>query len=107
VQKILRLDRKRRLLFAPLAGTTAERLPMALRQANSLVFLEEQERLSIRGRALARICWHLGGLWRLLGWLAYLPGVNGLYRLIAHHRHRLHPQTTHPIPPEERDRFLP
>lgn len=93
---IFERDAKHRFLFAPLSGKTAKEVVKnsKLLKENTLVLLEDwrtpQKRLWIRGRGAFRILWLLGGKWRLLGWLCFVPfGIDLFYRLIAHHRHRL------------------
>ncbi len=93
---IIARDHKKRFVFAPLSGKTAKTVlkdPRLLKE-NTLILLEHwktaEERLWIRGRGAFRILWVLGGKWRLIAWLCFLPiGVDCFYRLIARHRHRL------------------
>ncbi len=96
IRFIFARDLKHRFLFAPLSGKTAqeELKNTRLLKENTLILLEDwrtpQQRLWIRGRGAFRILWLLGGRWRLLGWLCFIPfGVDLCYRLIAHHRDRL------------------
>lgn len=93
---VLAHDTKHRFLFAPLSGETARASVKNKRllKENTLILFEDwrtpQERLWIRGRGAFRILWLLGGKWRLLGWLCFIPlGVDLVYRLIARHRRRL------------------
>ena len=65
-----------------------------IRQIDSLILIEgfnhHKPRIWLRGRAVMRILWLLGGWRKCIGWMAYLPfGVDGVYRLIARHRHSL------------------
>ncbi|MGE3953861.1 MAG: thiol-disulfide oxidoreductase DCC family protein [Parachlamydiales bacterium] len=55
---------------------------------DTLVLVEEGQSLYY-GKAVLRICWHLGGWWRLLGVLSFLPTglADAIYRLIARNRH--------------------
>ena len=81
--------------FAPLEGkTAAQQLDPKWLKENTLVLLEHfgkpTQRLWVRGRGALRILWLLGGKWRLLGWMCFLPcGVDLVYRLIARHRRRV------------------
>lgn len=107
---ILEQDAKHRFLFAPLSGQTAKASVKNSRllKENTLILLEDwrtpQERLWIRGRGAFRILWLLGGKWRLLGWLCFVPlGVDLFYRLIARHRRRLYFTVELPLAP---GRFL-
>lgn len=93
VQAILKLDKAKIFLFAPLDGKTAsQELKPELLKENTLILLEHyqkpMQRQWIRGRAVSRILWLIGGKWRFLGWLCYVPfGVDLAYRFVAHHRH--------------------
>jgi predicted DCC family thiol-disulfide oxidoreductase YuxK len=114
VQLVLRHDRKGTLRFAPLQGT----LGTAVREAHpeldgvdSVLWLEPGgERVLVRSAAALRVVRYLGGWWHLLriGALVPTPIRDGVYRLIARHRHRLlrgGPACLVPGP-EVRGRFL-
>jgi predicted DCC family thiol-disulfide oxidoreductase YuxK len=116
VRFILDIDGKQRFLFAPLQGKTALQSlslkPGNLLAQNSLVLLENpntsQEKVFLRAKAVARILWLVGGWWKLLGWLCWIPFVPDLaYRLIAHHRHSLKSSQHSSFTENERSRFLP
>ena len=83
----------------------------SLRQMNTLVVIENigtaEQKIWIRGKGALRIFWLIGGWWRLLGVLSYLPfGTDIIYRLIARHRHKLSGEL--PLfTVEEKARFLP
>jgi predicted DCC family thiol-disulfide oxidoreductase YuxK len=115
VQFVLRQDKNKRFFFAPLQGETAKRL-LKEPPEDTLVLIENFEtptpRVSILGKGSFRILWLLGGWWRLLGWISFLPQFlyNWGYRLVANHRHFFPSpsQDSCPIPDEdERLRFLP
>jgi predicted DCC family thiol-disulfide oxidoreductase YuxK len=90
---LLRLDRHHRLRFAPLKGKTAAALlrgkNRSLKKEDSLILFEP--RVWLRGRAVFRTLWLIGGKYRLLGgWLCFLPfGTDTVYRWVARHRHVL------------------
>lgn len=118
VQLLLKLDRKRLFVFAPLQGPTAadrlKGLPAEYRQVDSIVLIEKFRQSNaqtyVMSQAVWRICWLLGGPWTLLGWLYLLPGwvFDWGYRLVARNRHWLLPQRECVLPdPAQRDRFLP
>lgn len=93
VINLLKADKKKKLLFAPLQGSTAKTLFKKVPELTSLILMEnfgssKQQELHY-GKAALRICWHLGGLWSLLGLLSFLPTflVDILYRFIARRRH--------------------
>jgi predicted DCC family thiol-disulfide oxidoreductase YuxK len=117
VQWVLRRDRHRTLRFAPLqgvAGTAILARHPALDGADSVVWVDDPggalERVAIKSGAARRILGYLGGRWGLLRVCWVVPRVirDGIYDLIARHRHRI------PIGadacllpgPEERARFL-
>ncbi len=55
----------------------------------------------LRGRAVFRVLWLLGGKWKLLGWLYIMPFVDLFYKFIAKHRKRsgdLPPLDVHLLP---------
>jgi predicted DCC family thiol-disulfide oxidoreductase YuxK len=118
VQLLLKLDKKQLFCFAPLQGETAKILLQALtpEQMNedSLVLIEnfrsEDKRIYLLGKAIFRICWLLGGVWLLLGWIRFLPAVfyDWGYRLFAKNRHRFFEQGSCVVPdPASRDCYLP
>lgn len=54
------------------------------------LILEENGRTWLRGRAVLRIFWLLGGAWRWIGWLYVMPIFPDLiYRLVARMRHHV------------------
>ena len=97
VSYLQRIDHEVILGFLPLSGEGARELlqeghPELLNE-NTMVLIEnkktEKPRLWIRGRAVMRIFWLLGGKWRLIVWLCFVPfGVDAVYSFVARHRHR-------------------
>ncbi|MBS0616151.1 MAG: DUF393 domain-containing protein [Verrucomicrobia bacterium] len=55
------------------------------KETDSLILVEGKKKW-IRGRAVMRILWLLGGKWKLVGWLYVVPFVDFFYRLVARHR---------------------
>ncbi|MEL6761186.1 MAG: DCC1-like thiol-disulfide oxidoreductase family protein [Myxococcota bacterium] len=117
-QLVLRLDRHRRVFYAPLQSTLAQRLlaphgidPLKL---DSLVVLTRygcaDEMAWTRAAAVFELSRVLGGWLRVFSWLRVLPSfVSDLgYRLVAALRYRLMGRyETCPIPTAaERQRFL-
>jgi predicted DCC family thiol-disulfide oxidoreductase YuxK len=105
-----------RFHFAPLQGETfAQRVPEEVREQlpDSLVVVNPDSKLRVKGAAVTVLLSDLGGLWRLLGLpLRLLPGRvrDLLYDLVAGNRYRLFPRTEEacPLMPQElRERFLP
>ena len=118
VQALLKVDTKEIFAFAPLQGSTAERLlkdlPDAMKQADSLVlvenYLSNDRRYFVMGKAVLRICWLMGRLWKLVGWMAFLPAFpfDFFYRIVARNRHRFFSKEVCVIPDKSTQRrFLP
>jgi predicted DCC family thiol-disulfide oxidoreductase YuxK len=118
VQLVLRHDRRRTLRFAPLQGALGARVRAAhpeLASVDSIFWVERDEsggpeRVLVRSDAALRVARYLGGWWRLgaVGRILPRPVRDGLYDLIARHRHRLvgaGPSCLIPTP-DVRERFL-
>jgi predicted DCC family thiol-disulfide oxidoreductase YuxK len=112
VQFILKADKARKFGFAPLGGKTAEaklaHFFLKNPDLDTLILLQdmgrEDEKLMIEGKGALRILWILGGKYRWIGWLSYLPGCwfGLLYRLIARRRFRLFGKVCSCPTPDER-----
>jgi len=119
VQYLLKIDKQKKFVFAPLQGETAEELlqdlPDQYKDVDSLILIEnfrsEDRVFHLQGKAILRISRILGGAWALLGAFWILPGwlVNLPYRLVAKNRHRFGiKKDTCVIPdPSDKERFLP
>lgn len=118
VQLILKYDKHSIFLFAPLQGTTAKKmlinLPANLKQVDSLILIEnfhsEKQKFFLLGKGALRICWLLGGMWKLLGIFSFFPSFlyDWIYRLVAKNRHRFFRNDICVIPSKEnKHRFLP
>jgi len=89
IEHVIRRDTGHIFLYA---GLDSPLVPPEYRNGDTVVLLEETpegHRLWVRTRAIFRIYWLLGGAYRLIGWLSYLPGwlLDPVYRLIARHRY--------------------
>lgn len=111
VQKLLKWDKKKVLLFAPLQGKTAKEKfgsdwPKLLEE-DSIIFLENEVRL-LRAKAVFRALWHIGGIFRILGIFSYLPTFpfDLIYRFIAKKRKYLGCPLTKKSLVDHKDRFL-
>jgi len=99
-------DKKKLFRFAPLDGTTAKKMFLShlayLRGLNTVILVEPPKgKMWLRGRAVFRVLWLLGGWWKLVGWLYLMPFVDLFYKLIAKHRKRggdLPPLSVHLLP---------
>ena len=93
VQWILRHDETGSFTFAPLQGETA-RTFVKMQDLETVVLVERDAsgatRVYDRSRAFLRIWAQLGGIWRVLSWLRFLPAVltDLPYRFIAKNRIR-------------------
>lgn len=113
VLHLIKLDKNKELLFAPLEGETAKEVftgpNVRYRHENSIVLFEnfrsDSRDIYIRSQAIFRIYWLLGSKW--IGWLSFLPAwlCDAVYNSIAKHRHRLRFGWTRPE--FNGDRFLP
>lgn len=116
VQFILKVDHRKLFMFAPLQGKTAAKVLKGMspsdRREDTLVLVENyrepHEQISILGKGAFRILWLLGGAWKLLGWISFLPSplYNWAYRLFARHRHRFFAKQCQ-LPQQKDSRFLP
>lgn len=113
VDLMLRVDRKRIFLFAPIQGETArELLPPSSDDPEewSMVYLDERG-VHDQSDASLEVYRRLGGVWMVLGWLRFVPHFvrNPVYRLIARNRYRwFDKRETCRVPTaDERARFLP
>lgn len=112
VNWLLARDSERRLRFAPLQGTTAEKTldPAVRNRLDTLVFVRGGE-VFIRTAAVSRILMTLGGRWRVLGgllWSVPSPIRDLGYRIVSRLRYRLfgkHESCRLPTP-QERAVFL-
>lgn len=115
VLSIFERDRSRKFLFAPLEGKTADLLLIGvnehLKKANTLVLMEhfqkKRKKTWVRAKAIFRIFWILGGVYKLIGALFFVPiSLDPLYKLVARHRHRLIKKVS-PLPSAFKERLLP
>ena len=119
VRFLLRRDRQRRMLFAPLQGTLARAVlvPRGLNPSDlDTVYAvadwqRPSERVVARSRAVLHALGQLDGVWPVLARIALLvpaPVADAAYRLVAKIRYRAFGRLEScPIPPPEwRDRFL-
>ncbi|MBP6217575.1 MAG: DUF393 domain-containing protein [Oligoflexales bacterium] len=117
VQFLLEHDKKKTFLFAPLQGETAKHVLKDWRSsfpnADTIILVENypsHKQIFAFGKGGFRICWRLGGFWKIPGLLSFLPGCfyNWGYRWVARHRFQWFDKQACLIP-DTRDvkRFLP
>ena len=118
VRFYLKIDRHKRIAFAPLQGETAQDcLPANLRDAQShstVVYRcsdSDGQSLFLRSEAVARALIDVGGLWGFLGRLLRLtptPLRDWAYNMIAKNRLKFFPNSACVLPTEQaRERLLP
>ena len=113
VNFMLRVDKKGIFLFAPLQGTTAKELLPPLTDDPkewSMVYVDERG-IHDESDASLEVYRRLGGIWRVLSWLRFVPRVlrNPVYRILARNRYNwFGKRDSCRIPtPDEKARFLP
>jgi len=88
VQKIQSMDKNQIFEFFPLSSEMAKsHLSEKVLSSDTLVLYENKKEVWIRAHAIFRILYLLGGKYKKWGWLAYVPGLDLVYRLIAKNRH--------------------
>jgi predicted DCC family thiol-disulfide oxidoreductase YuxK len=117
VRFLLKVDKTACFVFSPLKGKTAAKelkdMPELLNDLDTMVFLEKyqenDQKLLLKGKAALRIAWYLGGLWKILGFLSFLPAFpfDLFYRLIAKNRYKLFCSKKDLPKQSFEDRFLP
>ena len=118
VQFILKHERRGTARFAALQSAAGEALRARhpeLAGVDSMVWVEpgdgtRTEAASVRSTAALKAAAYVGGPWRaaLIGWIVPAPIRDGVYDLIARHRHRLlrGGERCFLPPPAARSRFL-
>lgn len=112
IQFVLKQDRQKIFLFAPLQGETAKKYNFD-KDLDTVILIENfktQPQITMYGQAALRICWLLGGVWAIAGSASFLPPIlyNWKYNFIARHRYKLAQKEVCLIPPQEdQTRFLP
>lgn len=113
VQFVLKRDRKKRILFAPMqsdaAKTLLKKYGLEVNEFSSFVFIENGKAYT-RSTAALRVCRYLRLLWPLCYGAIIVPPFirNGIYDWVARHRYKwFGVRTSCMIPtPEIRERFL-
>ena len=118
VQFVLERDRARTMRFAaldsPFGRAVIARHP-EIRAFDSVVYVAparagKPEQIYAHSSAVMQVASYLGGRWRLLQLTRIIPSFirDGVYRLVARHRHKLSGNRTQCVipSPEDRARFL-
>lgn len=115
VQFLLKVDRQKVFVFAPLDGPVAQiyldSLPPQKRELDSVILIENyltRPEIHILSQGPLRICWLLGRTWRLIGWLSFLPSFlfDWAYRIVAKNRYRLVSRGCLVPSKKDRNRFI-
>jgi predicted DCC family thiol-disulfide oxidoreductase YuxK len=112
VSFVMARDRARVFAFAPLQGETARAVlgGTAIEQPDTVVLVDALGRHQ-RSDAVLRVAWHLGGLWRLVALLRWVPRPlrDAAYDAVARRRKRWtgHGGQCRLPTPGERERLLP
>jgi len=113
VNFLISIDRHKRLRYAPLQGETAKScLSENDRQNLSSMVLHDRSGLTRKSTAIARTLMHVGGFWKVLGfvlWLIPAPFRNFGYGVVARNRYWIWGKTETCRMPRsgERELFLP
>lgn len=118
VDFVLNHDSEKIFDLAPLEGITAKtqlkNIPKEFKNSDSLVLIENYHSSTpefyLFGKGALRICWLLGGVWKLPGLGFWFPSFlyNWIYRFVAKNRHRLFNNNSCVLPSKENStRFLP
>ena len=117
VQFILKIDKDKIFMFAPLQGKTAQEnlknLSAEFKTGESVILIEnynsDHSKTYILGKAAFRTLWLIGGAWWFVGWINFLPSFlyDWGYKLVAKNRKRIFSNESCVIPTlEEKKRFF-
>ena len=111
VDFLIRRDKKRMFLFAPLQGATAKgELPEHLLAKTDTIILKGKEQIYIKSTAILEIFKRIGGVWRFTALFYVFPKIfrDWLYDIVANNRYKVFgKKESCRIPsPEEREVFL-
>ena len=86
-------DKKKQFLFSPIREKLVEQISQSQKNIETLVLVENyhtsSSKIWVKGRAVMRILWLIGGFWKLIGWLAFIPyGIDFVYSWVAKKRHK-------------------
>lgn len=113
---ILKQDKRKQFLYSSLEGNTASSFSdtFSFPEPKSVVLIEnygtQEQQVYFKGKAVFKIFWHLGGIWKIFGWKYIFPSVctNWLYDLFARKRDKMCKKCHLQHPHLDKDeRFLP
>jgi predicted DCC family thiol-disulfide oxidoreductase YuxK len=97
VNRVLAWDKRGIFHFSPIQDPLAKSVLKQewnpLKKAGTLILIEKgakgKQRIWVKGRAVMRIFWLLGGWKKIVGMLCFIPiGLDPIYSFIAKRRHR-------------------
>lgn len=111
VDFLIRHDKKRLFLFAPLQGNTANQtLPAVLTNNLNTIICKDGSKLYYKSDAVLHIVAKIGGIWKLLAVVYLLPSSirDFFYDMVASNRYRIFgkKESCRLPSPEEREVFL-
>jgi predicted DCC family thiol-disulfide oxidoreductase YuxK len=107
VKTIVKLDQKKRISFAPLQGITAQQRNLGhylTKDGGTMVLMRENDRkIFTRGEAGMELLRALGGAWKLLSVIRYIPAGfrDKIYCWFAKNRHRFIKKSKCQVPSAE------
>jgi predicted DCC family thiol-disulfide oxidoreductase YuxK len=109
IRWLMQADKKCIFMYAPLQGKTAEEKNLP-KDRDSMVLLEDgknQKNIYFSAKCVMKIFWLLGGKYRLIGWMYFMPKflMDPWYRFVARNRYRLF--VSKKTPHLESSRLLP
>lgn len=91
VQFIMKRDKRQHIHFSSIQGTTAEQYltPEERIEVNYILYYRDGS-LKIRSSAIIWILKDLGGLWRIVGILHYVPAIlrDSIYNFVSRRRYK-------------------
>lgn len=91
---IVRRDKNRKFYIASLQGKSAKKYLSSeedIGRLSTVVFLDQSGMTYYRSKALFRIFWHMGGIYRACSWLRVLPPfiTDFFYKQVASRRYQI------------------
>ncbi len=113
VQWVLKKDKHKKFVFAPLQGETAKQWLPQPPEIDSVYliqnFSDKMPKVYVKSQAAFKILWELGGIFSVPGLFSFLPPFlfDWGYDLVASHRKKWFPPISCVIPNKDNKRFLP
>ena len=98
VKIILKMDKNQLFVFAPLQGPTSNRILEEfphIKAIDSAILVEDfqtsHKKIYTESQTVFRVFWLMGGAWKLIGWVFFLPDFlfNWIYHFVSRNRYRL------------------